>query len=184
MSSLVDLLFQEAVRLKLSWDEPISGDLLQKWHKWLDELFHLSTIKIPRCVKSSDFNDAALQLHHFSDASLQSYGFCSYIRGVNKAGSILVELLMSKCRVTPLKCISIPRLELQAALLAARADKLMREVLSLPVVESFFWTDSEIVLRYIKNEALRFQIFVGNRVSEIRQLTMAMESCRRKGQPC
>ena len=67
--------------------------------------------------------------------------------------------------------MTIPRLELQAALLAARADKLMSEVLNIPVIQSRYWSDSEIVLKYIKNDNLRFHVFVGNCVTEIRQLT-------------
>ena len=165
------LLFQEAVRLKLSWDEPVPPLLFSKWCTWLNDLRLLTDFRIPRCIKPSGFDDAVIQLHHFSDASLQSYGFCSYIRAVNRSGEILVELLMSKCRVTPINAVSIPRLELQAALLAARADKMLREVLSIDILESFLWTDSSIVLSYIKSDSLRFHVYVGNRVGEIRSLT-------------
>jgi hypothetical protein len=78
---------------------------------------------------------------------------------------------MSKSRVAPLKPLTIPRLELQAAVLAARVDKALRQILTMSIVESLFWTDSDIVICYIKNKSLRFNVFVGNRVAEIRQAT-------------
>ena len=35
------------------------------------------------------------------------------------------------------------------------------------VEETFFWTDSMMVLRYISNETARFQTFVANRLAVI-----------------
>ena len=161
------ILFQEAVRLKLSWDEMVPSDLLTKWKTWISALHHLSDVRISRCIKPSVFDDSALELHHFSDASTLAYGSCSYLRCVNKIGEIHVNLLMSKSRVAPLKPITIPRLELLAAVLSVKSDDLLRQELDLKIIHSYFWTDSEIVLKYIKNESRRFQVFVANRVSVI-----------------
>ena len=165
------LLFQEAVKQKIGWDDIVSQELIAKWEQWIHALESLSEFRIPRCVKPSGFDDAMIQLHHFCDASLSAYGFCTYVRCINKSGQIIVELLMSKCRVAPLKQWTIPKLELQAAVLAARADNLFRQVLSICTIDSMFWSDNETVLKYICNDSLRFNVFVGNRISEIRQLT-------------
>ena len=165
------LLFQESVRLKCGWDDVVPVNLQQKWQRWTEGLHKLSDFRVPRCVKPTAFNDGVVQLHHFCDASMTAYGFCTYVRCINKSGEISIKLLTSKCRIAPLKPMTIPRLELQAALLAARADKLMSEVLNIPVIQSRYWSDSEIVLKYIKNDNLRFHVFVGNCVTEIRQLT-------------
>ena len=165
------LLFQEATRLKLSWDDHVPSHISDSWHSWLCDLEGLKGLKIPRCVKPVRFNDAYLELHHFSDASERAYGCCSYIRCVNKSGEIHTSLLVSKSRVAPINSISIARLELQAALLAARMDSLLREELHLDLGESRFWVDSELVLKYIFNDSQRFHVYVSNRVSEIRQLT-------------
>ena len=70
---------------------------------------------------------------------------------------------MGKSRVTPLKTVTIPRLELTAATLAVKVDKQIRDELDLPVFRVIFWTDSTIVLRYIRNKSKRFQTFVANR---------------------
>ena len=72
---------------------------------------------------------------------------------------------MSKSRVAPLKPCTIPRLELQAAVLAVKIDTYLRQVLDLHIIHSMFWSDSEIVLKYIANESRRFHVFVANRVS-------------------
>ena len=73
--------------------------------------------------------------------------------------------------MTPLKQITMPRMELTAALLSARISKYLHDELKYPIIEHFFWVDSKIVLGYINNEAKRFQIYVANRIQQIRDLT-------------
>lgn len=74
---------------------------------------------------------------------------------------------MGKAHVAQLKPITIPRMELTAAVIASRMDKMWRKELQMKLQESVFWTDSTSVLKYIRNETLRFKTFVANRVSEI-----------------
>lgn len=74
---------------------------------------------------------------------------------------------MGKSRVAPIKPVTIPRLELSAAVVSTKLDKMSRNELSLPVDQSFFWTDSTCVLRYIENTNKRFQTFVANRIATI-----------------
>ena len=78
---------------------------------------------------------------------------------------------MSKNKVAPIKMVTIPRLELQAAVLSGKIDYTLRRELELSLNSSYFWVDSELVLKYIKNENRRFQVYVGNRVATIQQLT-------------
>ena len=165
------LLFQDATRMKLNWDDEVPPDMVKRWHMWVQSLQGMKNIQIPRCIKPFNSNDASLELHHFSDASGKAYGCCTYLRCVNKNGTIHTALVCSKGRLAPLKSMTIPRLELQAAILAVRMDSVLREELQLDLNESVFWVDSEIVLKYIKNEKNRYHVFVANRVSEIRSLT-------------
>ena len=79
------MLFQEAAKLK-SWDEVVSSELAERWLMWIASLKSLVSLKIPRCVKPNQFDDAMLELHCFSDASLSAYGSCCYVRCVNKPG--------------------------------------------------------------------------------------------------
>ncbi|XP_038071202.1 uncharacterized protein LOC119740069 [Patiria miniata] len=165
------LLFQKATADKLSWDETVPAQLENAWYAWVRSCHAMKQLNIPRCVKPREFDDAWIELHHFSDASSRAYGCCSYIRCVNKYGGVHVQLLLSKSRVAPLKMCTILRLELQAAVVAAKVDALLRHELDLDITSSYFWTDSEIVLKYINNDSRRFHVFVGNRVSLIRELT-------------
>lgn len=71
--------------------------------------------------------------------------------------------------------MTIPRLELTAAVLAVRMDVMLRTELQVVLEESVFWTDSTSVLRYITNTTKRFHTFVANRVSVIRELSATQQ---------
>ena len=165
------MIFQDVTRLKLSWDECVPLDVLQRWNAWIQSLVDLHFLRIPRCIKPRMFDDCIVQLHCFCDASLKAYGGCAYIRCVNKHGVIHTSLVMSKARVAPLKYHSVPRLELQGAVLVSKMASVLLRELDLPIVECFFWTDSQIVVKYIQNDSRRFHTFVANRVSMICELT-------------
>ena len=168
---LAKIAFQDATRLKTPWDEDVPRMVTEKWKAWLRSMNHLETMQFPRCFRPAEFDDAYIELHNFSDASERAYGCCSYIRCINKRGEIHVSLLMSKGKVAPIKSVTIPRLELQAAMLSAKIGTMLQKELDIEIHATYFWVDSEIVLQYIKNEKRRFHTYVGNRVSEIRSLT-------------
>ena len=79
------------------------------------------------------------------------------------------SFVMGKTRNAPIREWTIPRIELQAAVLAARLSKIILKELDLHVDETFFWFDSMTSLHYIKNESRRFQTFVANHVAEIHE---------------
>lgn len=107
----------------------------------------------------------------FSDASTMGYGQCSYIRLVDDQDNIHCSLVMAKSRVTPLKSITIPRLELTAAVVSVRMKLLLRNELEYTNMTEWFWTDSNVVLGYIANNTRRFHVFVANRVQQIRDVS-------------
>ncbi len=130
----------------------------------------------PRLVKPEKFgNTTEAQLHHFSDASESTYGTATYLVLTNELNQKHCSLLMGKSRVSPLKQITIPRLELTAAAVAVKMDKVLRRELQIPLQQSVFWTDSTTVLNYIGNESARFKTFVANRVSQIRDATTPLQ---------
>lgn len=168
------ILFQDATRLKLRWDEEVPPDMLGKWGSWIDNLHvlvELDGFRIPRCIKPNRFDDGLLELHHFSDASERALGCCSYLRCLSKSGEISTQLVISRGKVAPLKYLSIAKLELQAAVMSARMDDFLRTELELECISSYFWVDSELALKYILNETRRFNVYVANRVGTIRSLT-------------
>ena len=160
---------QDLCRGKLGWDEKVGPSHEEQWTRWTSGLAEMTTIRIPRCVLPP--TSAKQQLHHFSDASEKAYGVVSYLRSEDQEGKTYSNIVMAKSRLAPLKTLTIPRLELQAATLATRQDALLRRELDLELGPSQFWTDSMIVLQYILNQEQRFHTFVANRIAEIREKT-------------
>ena len=95
----------------------------------------------------------------------------TYLRCESKTGKVAVSLIMGKSRVAPIKPITIPRLELTAALLSCRIATLVKKELEMDDITETYWVDSQIVLCYLKNDTRRFKMFVANRVKEIRDHT-------------
>lgn len=91
------------------------------------------------------------QLHYFSDASESGSGTVTYLRMQNE-NKINVAFMLGKARVAPFKPVTIPCLELTAAVLGVKVDKMLQTELQLELDKSNFWTDSTSVLKYIKNE--------------------------------
>ena len=165
-------ILQDLCRKGLGWDDQIPELSKKKWEAWLRELPKLEQFELPRCFKSPDFSDVTQrELHHFSDASSQGYGAVSYLREIDATGKVHCSLITAKSRLAPLKARTIPRMELSAAVLATRLDRMIRQ----EVDSSTFWTDSTCVLRYIENKDKRFQIFVANRVSAILDQSIATQ---------
>ena len=165
-------ILQDLCRIKCGWDDCIPDALSMQWQKWQAELHHLSNFQVSRCVIPDGFGKImSAQLHHFCDASESGYGTVSYIRLEDHKNNTHVAFLIGKARVAPLKHTSIPRLELAAAVLAARMDRLLKTELQITTEDSVFWTDSMSVLRYLANRNQRFQTFVANRISMIQALT-------------
>ena len=154
------------------WHDPVPDNVRMHWARWRGDLLNLSKVKIPRCYKPVDFGEAkSVELHTFSDASTLGYGQCSYLRMINGEDKIHCALVMAKSRVTPSKPVTIPRLELTAALLSVKISTFLKKELKYDAISEVFWTDSEVVRSYISNDARRFHIFVANRVQQIRDYT-------------
>ena len=162
-------LLQSLCKQRLSWDEDIPPPQRQVWEKWLQDLPNLSQLKMDRCLKPAGYGPPVkVQMHHFTDASEVGYGTVSYMRYVDGQGKVHCAFIMAKSRVAPLKQISIPRLELSAATVAVRINRMLQKELDIPCQETHYWTDSQTVLRYINNETARYHTFVANRVEVIR----------------
>ena len=103
----------------LNWDDSLPDNLQKLYKNWCSQLKELSSIVIPRCVKPLDFERQTVEFHHFADASSHGYGICSYLRLIGSDGHVSVSLVFAKSAVNPIKAVTVPRLELTAAVLAA-----------------------------------------------------------------
>lgn len=169
----VKCLIQDLWERKIPWDERLPPDIEKEWNQWCTELYLLERLKIPRLVLESSKEDKQdiLEIHTFSDASKRAYGAAAFIRVVRK-DSITVNLIASKSRVAPLNSLTLPRLELLGALIAARLADKVKSIIDLKKpIKNYYWTDSKIVLFWIKGSVKRWKNFVANRVVEIKTLS-------------
>ena len=115
--------------------------------KWKIKLPALQKVQMKRCFISPDFGKVSkCSLHHFSDACEKCYGQTSYLRLVDEKGKVHCSLVMGKSRVTPLKYISIPRLELVTATLSWKIYVMLRKEIQFSDLKVMYWTDRETVL--------------------------------------
>ncbi|XP_063838195.1 uncharacterized protein LOC135087327 [Ostrinia nubilalis] len=121
-------------------------------------------------------SETGLELHVFCDASPHAYAAVAYWRKRCDDGKVVVSFISSKSRVTPpSKSTTIPRLELQGALLGCRlADGIKKEHRLQPTA-TFYWTDSTTVLHWIRNESRSYKTFIANRLGEIDELSKISE---------
>ncbi|XP_076659879.1 uncharacterized protein LOC143363163 [Halictus rubicundus] len=159
------LIMQRLWAARCDWDEPIPDRLRNEWQTYLGNLPDLEAIQIPRPIASGPVRRRSL--HGFADASSTAYAAAVYIRSVLQDGRVEIELLIAKSRVAPVKTISVPRLELSAALLLASLVAFVRSSLRYEQCETHCWTDSSIVLTWLSQSPAKWKTFVANRVAKI-----------------
>lgn len=155
---------------KLGWDDPLPAELAESWGRFVADLPVLSQLKISRFVGTRVKQKCVLC--GFCDASERGYAAVVYIRVEGIDGKPIVSLLGTKSKLAPLKSISIPRLELCAALLLARwLHRIQGTIQSkLNIVSTMAWTDSSVVLNWLTVSHQSFKIFVSNRINQIHTL--------------
>lgn len=150
----------------ISWDEELSSELSQRWKKLFQEMVQLNGVQFDRCLTPPNAIGQPV-LCVFSDASEDAFGACAYARWQLSTGGFNAKFIAAKSRVAPLKKLTIPRLELQGAVLASRLGKTILKESRLKFEKSVFFLDSKIVLAWICSETRRFKPFVSVRVGEI-----------------
>ncbi|KAI5730887.1 hypothetical protein M8J77_001593 [Diaphorina citri] len=170
------ILLQQTWKENLSWNEAVNEDIKAKFQQWLDEIHFLEEVKVERWVRTSE-PVSQLELHVFSDASQCAYATVIFIV-VRNENDVSIHLLASKARVSPTtktkKGMTIPRLELLGALIAARLYATVVEDYKLHDVRTIFWTDATTVLAWLLRKE-PWDVFVHNRVQEICKITANCE---------
>ena len=160
------ILLQKLSTSGIGWDDRISDEDRAAFEHWLAGFPALNSIRISRCLIPPNFKECTFQLHCFTDASFSGYGAVVFLR-VQCKDDIHCSFVMGRSRVSPTKPVTIPRLELTAAVVGVELMQLVRRELDLVVRDVYFWTDSTSVLHYVRSTAKRYQVFVANRIATI-----------------
>lgn len=167
------MLLQMLWRENLNWDQPVSDTIQTRFEDFCHDLQALNRLEIPRYALHQNVIES--EIHVFSDASEKGYGACIYLRCNTGDDTYFTKLLCAKGRVAPIKQVTLPRLELCAALLGAKLAQRVKNALKVDFARSYFWTDSMITYHWIQSSPERWKTFVSNRVSVIQCLTDASE---------
>ena len=167
-------MIQECWKAEIHWDDQLPEDLLRRWSTCYQELETLNRLQLPRSLKTPEFRQCTtFQMHIFCDASEIGFGAVAYARW-QLDETVIIRFIMAKTRVAPIKPpLTIPKLELQAAVLAHRMAGSIAVELLLNEKETTFWTDSQTVLQWIGSKHYMFDRFTNNRVGEILNTTDA-----------
>ena len=143
---------QELWMMGQEWDQELPEGTRKNWSEFFKELEHLNTVEFPRCLTPLSAIGAPM-LCVFTDASRTAFGACAYIRWQIDNGKFESKFIAAKSRVAPLKELTIPRLELQSAVLASRLGKSILEESRFEFEKIIYFTDSQIVLAWIRSQA-------------------------------
>ena len=163
------MFLQELCCAKLDWDQPLPDKLLKKWHTLRSSLSEGQPIHIPRCYLDRVSEVISASLFGFCDASLKAQAAVIYLRFETESGFI-VRIVASKTKVSPIKQLTIPRLELLSTLLLARLLHSVTQSLSSEIQLStpHCFTDSKVALFWIKGIDKSWKPFVQNCVNAVR----------------
>ncbi|GFT14173.1 integrase catalytic domain-containing protein [Trichonephila clavipes] len=166
------ILMQDIWKENISWDDPVTDCIFESWTQFKNQMKHLAEIQIPRYL-AEDATAKRVLLIGFCDASQRAYAAVFYLRTELVTGKVHVSMITSKTRVAPVKSITLPRLEFLAALLLSELYVVVLESLRkvIQIDKSFLFSDSQIVLDWLKSSPSRWKIFVANRISRIQKMT-------------
>ncbi|CAK1584117.1 unnamed protein product [Parnassius mnemosyne] len=129
----------------LSWDEALTESLMKEWLGFENDLAKIERIVIPRWVNTR--KEDKIELHVYADASQAAYAAAVYLKSVDNNGQVCVNLVSAKTKVSPIgKEVSIPRLELCAALLGTKLIYEISHIMKISKENLYAWSDSTVVL--------------------------------------
>ena len=150
----------------LDWDQELPSASREEWIRFFQEMGDLNHVTFERSLTPVDAIALPI-LCIFSDASNEAFGACAYVRWLTESNEYVTRFIAAKSRVAPLKPLTIPRLELQVAVLATRLYQSIVEESRMQFEKVVFFSDSNIVLSWIRSQAREFKPFVSARVAEI-----------------
>ena len=157
-------LYCEVCDCRLSWDEKVSDRIGQMWLKFVRNL--PNKVEVPRSLPRFKEPIETVELHAFGDTS--GFGISAVVYAViTQASGMSKGLVAAKSRLAKKKNLTIPRLELVAAHMAANLVENVRAAIKgYPVNSVHGWIDSTVALHWI-NGGGTYKQFVANRVRKI-----------------
>lgn len=167
--TLAKMVIQMLWKQQLEWDDEVPEEIAAAWRGLWRTINELEKIRVPRWLGMT--NGARVQLHGFADSSGKAYGAVIYLRIEHPNGDITTRLVASKSKVAPIKTVSIPRLELNAAKLLSTLFISVRKALELQDVQYFLWTDNIAAILWIRTDVQKLRVYVAKRVKEINDVS-------------
>ncbi|XP_053686303.1 uncharacterized protein LOC128735844 [Sabethes cyaneus] len=166
------IIMQNVWKSGTNWDECIPEELVYEWRRWGYMLLQLEQVQVPRCffggVDGKQLTN--MQIHMFVDGSENASACVAYLR-IEDGDFVRCALVAAKTKVVPLKPLSIPRMELQAAMIGSRLLDSVCSAMTLPIRQRYLWSDSSTVLSWLRSDSRRYHQYVSCRVGEILTLT-------------
>ena len=106
----------------LDWDEPIPSNLCTEWLEYFQNLYDIEDISFQRCIQPKNIVGNPI-LVMFGDGSEDGFGCSAYARWkliYDNKTEYESRLLAAKNRVAPKRKLTVPRLELNGALVSTR----------------------------------------------------------------
>ena len=151
------------------WDNLVEPNDEEEFLKWKDQLPEAAETSVDRRYFSTATDK--WELHVFADASEDTMCAVACLRSKPKDYSADLAFVVEMCRNVPMRHNSMPRLELQAAVMAVRLKEQILKEHESKIQNCYFWTDSTTVLQWIHSSHRKQQVFVANRVIAILDTT-------------
>ncbi|KAL1267084.1 hypothetical protein QQF64_002759 [Cirrhinus molitorella] len=136
------LLLRELSLETQEWDTPLPENRHEEWTRWCNSLQNLRSLNIPRMYISIPLSEAEhTEICVFSDASMKAISAVAYLRASDQKGNTEVGFILGKARLAPKPNLSVPRLELCAAVLAVEMSELITEEINIKPDNIRFYTD-------------------------------------------
>jgi hypothetical protein len=164
------ILMQDMWEAGFGWDDALPEDWKKRSTAAVAYLKQAAEMKVPRWMGTK--NREGTTLHCFVDASGRIYAGVVFVRVKSSSGTV-THLLASKARLVSPKMREgnfSGRFELLACVLGAKLVQSVVEALGWSDVAVTFWTDSRVALHWIAGAPEKWEVFVRNRVRQIREV--------------
>ena len=159
-------ILQRIIEEGRNWDQPVSECYQEELQEWMDEFDSMTSIEIPRCLIPC--TNGTHQLHTFTDASMSAIAAIIYVRTTKADGCSTSRYVNSKTKVAPIKQLSIPKLELEAATLGAELAGFCESEMTTTISSKHLWTDSTATPGWIQSKQKQ-KMHIANRLTKIHE---------------